>query len=130
MTVPAQPRRWSRVAGYAMMAAAGVGAAIVPTPSVEQATGPLVYLWAAFLVGGGLLSTYGAASDRWIGEHLGLPLLWAAFTVYAVVLAAVLSPAGIVASLALGAFALLLIGRWRDVSAIRREATRQARSPG
>ncbi|MET7949210.1 hypothetical protein [Micromonospora sp. NPDC005324] len=125
--MPAQPKRWSRVAGYTLMAAAGVGAALVPTPSVEKSTGPLVYLWALFLVGGGVLAAYGAVSDRWIGEHLGLPLLWAAFTVYSLVLAAVQSPAGIVASLALGAFALLLFGRWRDVGAVRREATRQAR---
>lgn len=126
MTVPSQPRRWSRFAGYIMMAAAGVGAAAVPTPSVEDATGPLVYLWAAFLAVGGLLSAYGAATDRWIGEHVGLPLLWAAFGVYAVILASVLVPRSIVASLALGAFGLLLYGRWRDVAAVRREATRQA----
>ncbi|WP_319460097.1 hypothetical protein [Micromonospora sp. RTP1Z1] len=124
--MPSQPRRWSRLAGYAMMTAAGVGAAAVPTPSVVDATGPLVYLWAGFLVLGGLLSAYGAATDRWIGEHVGLPLLWAAFGVYAVILASLLAPASVVASLALAAFGLLLYGRWRDVAAVRREATRQA----
>lgn len=129
MTVPAQPRRWSRVAGYTMMTAAGVGAALVPTPSVEQVTGRLVYLWAAFLVGGGALSAGGAFTDRWIGEHVGLPLLAAAFAVYAIVLASLLSPAGLVASLTLGAFSLLLCGRWRDVVAIRREASREAEPP-
>ncbi|MFI7072040.1 hypothetical protein [Micromonospora sediminicola] len=126
MTRSPQPRRWSRFAGYAMMAAAGVGAALVPTPSVQEATGPLVYLWAGFLTVGGLLSAYGAATDRWIGEHIGLPLLWAAFGVYALILASLLAPASVVASLALAAFALLLFGRWRDVVAIRREATREA----
>ncbi|GGM14393.1 hypothetical protein GCM10012279_35620 [Micromonospora yangpuensis] len=109
-----------------MMAAAGIGAAAYPTPSVRDATGPLVYLWATFLVIGGLLAAYGAVTDRWIGEHLGLPLLWAAHGVYAVVLAAALAPASAVASLAIGAFALLLFGRWRDVATVRREATRQA----
>lgn len=112
-----------------MMAAAGVGAAVVPTPSVERATGPLVYLWAAFLVVGGVLSAYGAATDRWIGEHTGLPLLWAAFGVYSVILASVLAPASVVASLAIGAFGLLLFGRWRDIAAVRREATRQVGQP-
>ncbi|MEU0081355.1 hypothetical protein ABZY58_25935 [Micromonospora tulbaghiae] len=124
--MPSQPRRWSRFAGYAMMAAAGVGAAMVPTPSVVDATGPLVYLWAGFLAVGGLLSAYGAATDRWIGEHIGLPLLWAAFGVYALILASLLAPASVVASMAIGAFGLLLFGRWRDVAAVRREATRAA----
>ncbi|GAB3856531.1 hypothetical protein GCM10029963_53060 [Micromonospora andamanensis] len=121
-----QPRRWSRVAGYAMMAAAGVGAAAYPTPSVQDATGPLVYLWASFLMLGGLLAAAGAATDRWIGEHIGLPLLWAAHGVYAVVLLSSLAPASVVASLALAGFALLLYGRWRDVATVRLEATRQA----
>ncbi|WP_431728251.1 hypothetical protein [Verrucosispora sp. TAA-831] len=123
----ASPRRWSRVAGYAMMAAAGIGAALYPTPSVQEATGPLVYLWAGFLVLGGVLAAAGAITDRWIGEHLGLPLLCAAHGVYAVVLASALAPASVVASLALGGFALLLAGRWRDVSVVRVEATRRAR---
>ncbi|TCB97589.1 hypothetical protein E0H26_11775 [Micromonospora zingiberis] len=124
--MPSQPRRWSRVAGYTMMSGAGLGAAAYPTPSVQDATGRLVYLWAAFLAMGGALAAFGAATDRWIGEHLGLPLLWAAFGVYAVVLASALAPASVVASLALGGFALLLFGRWRDVGAVRVEATRQA----
>ncbi|MEW2474599.1 hypothetical protein AB0875_12490 [Micromonospora gifhornensis] len=121
-----QPRRWSRVAGYTMMAAAGIGAAAYPTPSVQEATGPLVYLWAAFLAVGGLLAAFGATTDRWIGELLGLPLLSAAFSVYAVVLASASAPASVVAALVLGGFALLLVGRWRDVGLVRLEATRQA----
>ena len=122
----AAPRRWSRVVGYALMAAAGAGAAIVPTPSVERVTGPAVYLWAAFLLIGGVLCLYGAASDRWIGELAGLPLLYAAWGVYSVVLAATGGSAAVVASLALGAVGCLLYGRWRDVSLIRHEATRAA----
>ncbi|MEV6693359.1 hypothetical protein AB0M35_18005 [Micromonospora sp. NPDC051196] len=126
MTVGPQPRRWSRVAGYTMMASAGIGAAAYPTPSVQAATGPLVYLWATFLAVGGALAAFGAATDRWIGELLGLPLLSASFGAYAVVLASTVSMASVVAALALGGFGLLLWGRWRDVAVVRLEATRQA----
>jgi hypothetical protein len=109
------------------MAAAGVGGAAVPTPSVQQATGSLVYLWAAFLAVGGSVSALGAVTDRWIGEYTGLPLLWAAWGVYSVVLATLLSPASLVAALALAAVGLLLYSRWRDVALVRWEATRLAR---
>ncbi|MFY1669486.1 hypothetical protein ACN27G_05960 [Plantactinospora sp. WMMB334] len=121
------PRRWSRVTGYTLMCAAGIAAVAWPTPSVRAATGALVYLWAGFLGVGGLLAACGAVSDRWLGEYAGLPLIWAAFGVYAVVLGATARPAGVVAALVLSAVGLLVYARWRDVGVIRREATRQAR---
>jgi hypothetical protein len=126
--IPARPPRWTRVIGYTLMAAGGVAAVFVPTPSVRLAAGALVYLWAAFLAVGGTLAAVGAITDRWLGEHLGLPLISAAWAVYAVVLALGGNPASRAAAFAFAAVAFLLWGRRRDVELIRREATRRART--
>ena len=80
------PPRYTRIIGYLMMAAGGATAFAIPAPSIQAATGWVVYLWAAFLLAGGSLCAYGALTDRWIGEYTGLPLISSAFGVYAVVL--------------------------------------------
>jgi hypothetical protein len=122
-----RPRRVARVVGYAMMAAAGATAFAIPVRSIHAATGWLVYLWAGFLLLGGLLCMLGAATDRWIGELVGLPLISSAWAVYFVVLTLALSVRGIAAGLAFGAVALMTWARFQDVSKIRREADRAAR---
>lgn len=109
-----------------MMAAAGGVAFAIPVSSIQASTGWLVYLWAAFLLLGGLLCGWGAVTDRWIGELAGLPLISSAFGVYFVVLFLTRTVGGAAAALAFGAVALLLVARWRDISTIRREADRQA----
>jgi hypothetical protein len=121
-----RPRRWSRLAGYAMMAGGGATAFAIPTPSIQAATGWVVYLWATFLLLGGTLCTYGAITDRWIGEYTGLPLIGAAFGVYSAVLALGLNIKAAAAALAFGAVALILFDRWRDIDLVRLEATREA----
>jgi hypothetical protein len=114
------------VAGYAMMAAAGAVAFAIPVGSIQASTGWLVYLWAGFLLLGGLLCAFGAVTDRWIGELAGLPLISSAWGVYFVVLALARTVNAAAAALAFGAVALILWARWRDVSTIRQEADRQA----
>jgi hypothetical protein len=109
-----------------MMAAAGGVAFAIPVSSIQAATGWLVYLWATFLLAGGLLCGYGAATDRWIGELLGLPLISSAFGVYFIVLSLALTVRAAAVALVFGAVALILLGRWQDVSMIRREADRAA----
>jgi len=121
-----RPRRGVRVVGYAMMAAAGAVAFAIPVYSIRVSTGWLVYLWATFLLVGGILCGYGAVTDRWIGEFAGLPLISSAWGVYFVVLALARTLNALAASLAFGAVALILFARWRDVSAVRREADRAA----
>lgn len=115
-----------RVAGYVLMAAAGGVAFAIPARSIQASTGWLVYLWAGFLLLGGLLCGWGAVTDRWIGELAGLPLISSAFGVYFVVLFLTRTVSGAAAALAFGAVALLLVARWRDISTVRREADRQA----
>jgi hypothetical protein len=114
------------MAGYAMMAAAGGVAFAIPVSSIQAAAGWLVYLWATFLLLGGILCGAGALTDRWIGELAGLPLMSSAFAVYFVVLALTRTISGAAAGLAFGAVALLLWARWQDVSKIRQEADRAA----
>jgi hypothetical protein len=99
-------------------------------PAVRQATagaGPLIYVWAALLILGGLTSAVGSWTDRWLGEYAGLCPLIAVFAVYG--LATFLSSRGFTAyagGLVLLAFASLLFARWQDVAQIREEAARQA----
>lgn len=121
-----RPRRGVRVVSYGLMAAAGGVAFAIPVTSIEAATGWLVYMWAAFLLFGGILSGWGSITDRWIGELLGLPLISTAFAVYFVVLGLALTVRAAAASLVLGSIALFLVARWQDVSKIRQEADRAA----
>lgn len=125
MTV-SRPRRVVRVVSYVMMAAAGGLSFAIPVSSIEATTGGLVYFWAAFLLLGGILSAWGSTTDRWIGELLGLPLIFTANAVYFVVLGLAFTVRGAVASLVLGGFAMSQFARWQDVSTIRQEADRAA----
>lgn len=109
------------------MAAAGVGAAIVPDPRVADATGPLVYLWAGFLIAGGILAGVGSLTDRWLGEALGCPLLSTSLAAYAVILFATGRAAAVIGSLFLAGMAFLMWARARDIELLRREATRAVR---
>lgn len=120
------PPRVVRVVGYTLFGLAGLAAILWPAPSVAAATGWLAHLWAAWLVAGGILSAAGAATDRWLGESTGLPLLIAAFGVYGLVVASSGRATSIAGALVLLALALVLVARWQDVAWIRREAARAA----
>jgi hypothetical protein len=126
--LPTWPRRWTRVGAYTLMAVAGLAALTWPSPPVRAATSPtsgaLVYVWAVMLAVGGLSSALGAARDRWLGEYAGLWPLVVTFAVYALASAATGRVSAIAGACVLGAVALLLLARWRDVALIRREAVR------
>jgi len=127
MMLPLSVRRWTRVVGYSLMAAAGFAAMVWPAPAVRAATSPLAalaYFWAALLVIGGLSSAVGAAMDRWLGEYAGLWPLIVTWAVYALAAAATARLTALAGACALGSIAFLLLARWRDVAQIRREAAR------
>jgi hypothetical protein len=123
-------RRWTRVAAYALMSAAGLASLVWPSPSVERATSPTsgvtVYVWAVMLALGGICCAVGSATGRWLGEYTGLWPLIVTFFVYALAAAAAASgrSTAIAGACLLGSISLLLIARWRDVAQIRREAAR------
>lgn len=119
------------------MAAAGVAAVVWPAPSVATATNGiafLLYTWDAFLLIGGLLSLFGAFTDRWVGESLGLPLLFAVFATYGVAAFAAAyasgHPSSLAGGFALSSIAFMIAGRWREVNAVRRSAVKAATTDG
>lgn len=125
--LPPPPPRPARLIAYVLFGLAGLAAVLWPAPSVQAASGWLVYVWAAWLLTGGAMSAVGTFTDRWIGEYAGLPLLFAAFAVYALVVATngrLTSAAG---ALVLGGIAAKLAARWQDVNAVRRESAAQAK---
>lgn len=122
----ASKRRFVYAAGYLLMAVAGVFAGLWPSPSVENAAASsqlLVTVWNAFLLVGGLASAIGAITERWIGEYVGLPLLASVFAVYGVAAVASGRETSYAAGAAFVGIALLFMGRWVDVAAVRRLAT-------
>lgn len=128
MTVPARAARarTARIAGYVMMACGGGVAFAIPAGSIQASAGALVYLWATFLLLGGVMCAAGALTDRWLGELVGLPLISSAFGVYCVVLGLRGGANGTAAALAFGAIALILMARHQDITVVRREAARAA----
>lgn len=128
MPATTPPPRPARLIGYSLFTLAGLAAVLWPAPSVESASGWLVYVWAAWLLTGGLMSAVGTATDRWIGEFAGLPLLFAAFAVYALVVATGGRLSSIAGACVLAGIAAKLVARWQDVSVVRKEATALARA--
>lgn len=127
--IPAKPPpRPARLIAYTLFGLAGLAAVLWPAPSVRAASGWLVYVWAAWLLVGGLTSAVGTVTDRWIGEYAGLPLLVAAFGVYALVVGASGRLPSVAGALVLGGLAAKLAARWQDVHCVRREATALARA--
>jgi hypothetical protein len=127
-------RRLAYAIGYALMAAAGVCAAVWPSRSVEAASNPvniLLMVWAAFLVVGGTCAMAGAVTARWLGEYLGLPLLAAVFAVYGVS-ALARGQESRWTTLAGGfvflAVAQAFMARWAEVAAVRKQADAVVRS--
>lgn len=123
--------RGARTIGYTLMACAGTAAMIWPPQSVRDSTSSpdSVYIWAALMIVGGVSSALGAATDRWLGEYVGLWPLICTFMVFGI--AAFASDRGAVAragGFCLLAFAAWLISRWRETALIRREADRKART--
>lgn len=135
-------RRWVQSIGYLLMAAAGVCAVLWPTPAVEEATNrldTLIVVWAAFLGVGGLLCAFGAFTDRWIGEFIGLPLLSVVFAVYGIGALARAPESGwtsLAGGLVFMAITCGFAGRWKEILLLQalaidhagqREEAREAR---
>lgn len=126
-------RRWAYACGYLLMAVAGVFAGIWPSPNVSNAAAAsawLVLVWDAFLVAGGVCSSVGAVTERWLGEYVGLPLLGAVFAVYGLASFASPNRAAFAAGAVFLGIALLIISRWLDVAYARRLARRAVQDAG
>lgn len=112
--------KWPHIAIYLLLFVAGCLAFVYRSPAVEQRLSPwALYIWSSFFVLGGASSTYGMLRGNWGGEALGLPLLWAASTVYgaALTLRGFVGPGenngpAIVTGLIITSLAVYLLGRW------------------
>lgn len=121
------PRRSTRVVGYGLFSAAGVAALVWSVPSVQSAGGPIiVWAWGLSFAVGGAVACAGSATDRWLGELAGLPLLAAVFIVWGLSVLAQGRSVAYAAGVLLVAVGAVLWARWRDVDVVRREAGRQA----
>ena len=127
---PPSTRRWQTVA-YLCFIVAGVTAVLFTAPSVRTTSSPpLVIMWVTFLVAGGGLSAAGRILGRWAGEFVGIPLLAAAFVIYAAAILYTTIASGLYtgfpAASALAALFAIVAARWAEVNQIRVEAVKDA----
>lgn len=134
VTLPDGTRRvdkWLRVLrpiAYALMALAG--GLLFLSPQLRELDSTVIYVMSGFLAGGGIACLYGAIRQEWVGEFVGLPLLIAAFLVFALVQTG--STAQRAPFMALANLSLMLSitatlgGRWREVKAVYRVSVSQA----
>ena len=120
-------RRWGRVVMYLGLVFSGVFALSFPSQLVaDQVSHAVSVSWGGFMVIGAGLCLFGAATDRWIGEYSGIPLLASSVAMYggsALVSAKDLESYPLLAyGLVLISFAAGLVARWRDVQDIKTHA--------
>lgn len=120
--------RLTRVIAYVLIALAGGASILWPPLSVTQASEgrPVAYVWAGLMAVSGLFCAAGAATDRWIGEYVGLVPLSLVAAIFGV---SALSRGNVswAGGLFLLGFFWILIARWQEVALIRVEADRTAR---
>lgn len=116
-------RRALRGLAYAMLALAGACGFVLWPRTLGSLLGLMTFVWAAFLLVGGLLGVWGSLWDRWLGELAGIPLLVSALCVYGTALwvSGRTAVAGAIGSL-MWALAFSLLGRWRDVRGLVKAA--------
>jgi hypothetical protein len=110
------------------------GFLLAVSPLVEAAYGALGQIMAWFLWWGGLIAASGAATVRWYGEFVGLPLIGPAFAILGILIwrsgyaaAPYIATANL---LLLLAFSVLILVRWRVVLAVFRIAEHHAPGDG
>lgn len=121
--------RWSRVCrsiGYLAIAASGSFILFL------DIFGPYYKTMGAWCLVGGVCSFVGAATDRWGGEYMGLPLVGSAMVTFAVLTYrdswAVAHWVAVPSILLLVGYGVLLAGRWVDVAEVARSAREHARA--
>lgn len=102
---------------YLLLLVAGVFFLFYPSQVILNSlqTG-LVLLWSIFMITGGASSLFGVLRNRWHGEVIGLPLLSASNSIFAIALFAyahTAPPYGF--GLIFMAFSFGLLARWREL---------------
>jgi hypothetical protein len=122
-------QRIVRAVAYGLIGAAG--ALLLISPVFMADATPTAVLMSWFILVGGTSSALGTATDRWVGEFVGLPLLGPAFAVFGAityreshVAAPYLAAANLTLLLGL---ALLFMARWIYVLGVFHAADRLTR---
>jgi len=120
--------RWSRVIAYFAIAGSGIAAVVSPPASVAAAThhGLVLYAWAILLAVSSTVCAFGALSDRWVGEYIGLAPLALSAAVFAFSSLA-RGSTGVAGGAFLIGFFWILASRWQEVALLRIESTRRAK---
>lgn len=120
--------RWTRVSAYALIACAGVASVLWPPPSVQAASDgvAVALIWAGLMAVSAAFCAFGAASDRWVGEYIGLVPLALTAMIFAVSAFARGQMSWSGGTFLLG-FSFWIITRWQEVALLRVEAERKAR---
>lgn len=112
---------------YVGLTLSGIFALMFKSPLISDEVGSFVYsCWAVGMMVSSGLSAWGSMTDRWLGEYVGLPLLSSVLALYGIsaMLAATSRGFPILAyGLLILSCALGMLGRWRDVQAIKLHAT-------
>lgn len=99
----------------------------------RQVSDTVAYFWSISMALSALICACGAITDRWIGEFTGLPLLISVLAFYGISAILAYNVSGFLVvgyGLTMIAFALGLIGRYRDVRKIRVQASRGTEGEG
>lgn len=120
-------RPW-RAAAYLLLALGGIVIWWDPTRNVEPVPWGIRWVWASFIVFGGLGAAYGAARDWWVHEFGALPLIIGGFSVMVVVLVAGGGSTGRLAFACwLGAIVVQAIRRWLGLLKFARQLRKAQR---
>jgi hypothetical protein len=120
-------RRPVRGLGYLFVLLAGVVQVLAPSRLVVDAVHGMVWVWAGFLVIGGIGGLYSTIRNTWSGEYVGAPAVGFAFFFWsAAAFSAVPSSNDPITTVAFGTALLgmtcLLAARWQEVSQQREYA--------
>lgn len=118
-----------RAAMYLSFLGSGSAALFIPSSVIETEIGWARWVWACFLIIGGLSSLFSSLTGVWVGEYAGIPLILTAVGTYAGALLASSggSPGQITVGLLQTAIAFGLAARWRDIRILSHPPERKRR---
>jgi hypothetical protein len=121
-------RPWRAVA-YFLLAAGGFIIWLDPSRNIEPLPASIRWVWASFIVVGGLVSAVGSIRDKWLYEFVALPLLVVGFGGLVIVLCAGAGTGRWAFAAWLGSIVVQTLrrwaGLWRFVNALKRASTRR-----
>ena len=126
---PSVLMRVARTIAYACIGTSGL--LLIMSPIFATTETPLAITMTWFMMVGGYISAVGAATNRWAGEFMGIPLLMASFSVFGFITFRENRPDAPYIAAAnlslLNGLALLFLARWLYVFSVQDAAQRFSR---